>query len=58
MISASCISDTIFLLSDPDELCDKPTFLLQGKQADNISNIINEEITAIVDKLLEYKVYN
>ena len=55
MVSASGISKTIFLSSDPDELCDRLKLLLQEKHAGNISNIINEEIVAIVDKLFEYK---
>ena len=46
---------TIFLSENPDELCDKLKLLLQETQAGNNSNIINEEIIAIVDKLLEYK---
>ena len=54
-IMASGVSNTIFLSSDPDELCDRLKLLLQEKQAGNNSNIINEEIVAIVDKLLEYK---
>ena len=45
----------IFLSSDPDELCNRLKFLLQEKQAGNNSDIINDEIVAIVDKLLEYK---
>ena len=53
-IMASGIS-TIFLSSDPDELCDKSKVLLQEKQAWNNSDIINEEIVAIVDKSLEFK---
>ena len=53
-VIASGIS-TIFLPSDPDELCDRPNLLLQEKQAGNNSDIINEEINVIVDKLLEYK---
>ena len=52
---ASGISNTIVLPSDPDELCDRLKLLLQEKQAGKISNIINKEILAIVDKLLEYK---
>ena len=52
-IMASGIS-TIFLPSDPDELCDGLK-LLQEKQAGNNSDLINEEIIAIVDKLLEYQ---
>ena len=54
-IMASGFSKTIILSSDPNELCDRLKLLLQEKQAGNISNIINEEIVAIVDKLLEYK---
>ena len=55
MVSASGVSKTIFLSSDPDELCDRLRLLLQEKHAGNNSNIINNEIVAIVDKLLEYK---
>ena len=55
MVSASGVSKTIILSSDPDELCDRLKLLLQEKHAGNNSNIINEEIVAIVDKLLEYK---
>ena len=46
---------TIFLSSDPDEFCNRLKLLLQEKQAGNNSDIINDEIVAIVDKLLEYK---
>ena len=55
MVSAPGVSKTIFLSSDPDELCDRLKLLLQEKNAGNNSDIINEEIVAIVDKLLEYK---
>ena len=55
MVSASGVSKTIFLSSDPDELCDRLKLLLQEKHAGNNSDIINDEIVAIVDKLLEYK---
>ena len=55
IVSASGLSKTIFLSSDPDELCERLKLLLQEKHAGNNSNIINEEIIAIVDKLLEYK---
>ena len=54
-IMASGITKTIFLSSDSNELCDRLKLLLQEKQAGNNSDIINEEIVAIVDKLLEYK---
>ena len=54
-IMASGISKTIILSSDPNELCDRLKLLLQEKNAGNNSDIINDEIVAIVDKLLEYK---
>ena len=53
-IMASGISKTIILSSDPNELCDRLKLLLQEKHAGKISDIINDEIVAIVDKLLEY----
>ena len=46
---------TIFLSENANELCDRLRFLLQGKHGGNNSNIINDEIVAIVDKVLEYK---
>ena len=49
MVSASGVSKTIFLSSDPDELCNRFKLLLQEKQAGNNSDIINQEIVAIVD---------
>ena len=58
MVSASGVSRTIFLSSDPDELCNRLKLLLQEKHAGNNSDIINDEIVAIVDKLLEYKCIN
>ena len=54
-IMASGVSKTIFLSSDPNELCDRLKLLLQEKHAGNNSDIINEQIVAIIDKLLEYK---
>ena len=55
MVSSSGVSKTIFLSSDPNELCDRLKLLLQEKQAGNNSDIINQEIVAIIDKFLEYK---
>ena len=49
---ASGIS-TILLSSDTNELCNLLKLMLQEKQAGNIPNIIDEEIIAIVDKILE-----
>ena len=46
---------TKFSSERPSELCDRLNLLLQEKQVGSYSNIIDEEITAIVDKLLEYK---
>ena len=54
-ISASGVSKTIFLSSDPDELSNRLKLLLQEKQAGNNSDIINQKIVVIVDKLLKYK---
>ena len=54
-IMASGISNIIILSSDPDELCNRLKLLLQEIQAGNNSDLINQEIVAIVDKLLEYK---
>ena len=54
-IMASGFSKTIILSSDLNELCDRLKLLLQEKHAGNNSDIINEEIVAIIDKLLEYK---
>ena len=54
-IMASGKSRTIILSSNPNELCDRLKLLLQEKYAGNNSDIINDEIVAIVDKLLEYK---
>ena len=54
-IMASGLSKTKFLSSDPDELCNRLEILIQEKQARNNSDIINEEIIDIVDKILEYK---
>ena len=48
-IMASGVSKTIFLSSNLNELCDRLKFLLQEKHAGNNSNIIKEEIVAIVD---------
>ena len=55
MLSASGVSKTIFLSTDPNEFCNRLKLLLQEKHAGNNSNIINDEIVAIIDKLLEYK---
>ena len=54
-IMASGVSKTIFLSSDPNELCDRLKLLLQEIHAGNNSEIINDEIVDIIDKLLEYK---
>ena len=52
---ASRLSNTIFLQSDRNEFCNRVNLLLQEKQAGNNSDLINEEIIPIVDKLFEYK---
>ena len=55
MVSASGFPKTIFLSSDPNELCNRLKIFLQEKQAANNSDIINQEFIVIIDKLLEYK---
>ena len=55
MVSASGVSKTIFLSSDFNELCDRLKLLLQEKHAGNNSDIINDEIVVINDKLLDYR---
>ena len=55
MNSASVISKTIFLPSDPDVLCNRLKPLLQEKQNGIICNITNERNNAIIDNLSEYK---
>ena len=57
-IMASGVSKTIFLSSDANELCDRFELLLQEKHAGDNSDIINDEIVAIVGKLLEYKCFS
>ena len=52
-IMVSGISKTINLSSDPNEVCDRFRLLLQEKHAGNISDIINDEIVAIIDQLLQ-----
>ena len=53
--SASSISNTLFLPTDPDVNCGRLKLLLQAKQGGNNSNITNDELVAKVIKLLEYK---
>ena len=55
MVSASGVSETILLSSDLVDFCDRIKLLLEENQAGKNSDIINEEIVAIIDKLLEYK---
>ena len=47
--------ETIFLSENADELCNRLKLFLREKHGGNNSDIINEEIVAIVDKLLEYR---
>ena len=54
-IVASGTSNTIFLPSDPNGLCDRLKLLPQENQTGNISDLINEETVAIVDKLFGNK---
>ena len=55
MLSASGVSKTFFSSTDPDELCNRLKLLLQERRAGNNSDLINDEIVARVDTLLENK---
>ena len=55
MVYASGNSETKSLTSDLDDFCDSLKLLLEKKQAGNGSELINDEIIAILDKLLQYK---
>ena len=55
MVSGSGVSKTIVLSSDPNELCDRLRLILREKHAGNNSELISQEIVAIVDKILENK---
>ena len=54
-IMASGNSNTFFLSSVSNELCNRLRIFLQVKHAGNNSDLFNEEIVAILDNLLEYK---
>ena len=51
--SPAIIPSGIPKISDPDDLCNRLKLLFQEKQAANNSDLINKEIIAIVDKMLE-----
>ena len=53
-IMSSGIS-TKFLSSDRNDLCDRLDAIVQEKKAANNFDIVNDELFAIDDKLLEYK---
>ena len=53
--SRSSTQQYIFLPSDPDELVDQLKLLYFEKVGGNDSFLINEQIIAIIDKLLEYE---
>ena len=55
MYSASGFPNTIFFSSNGDEFFDSSKLSLQEKHAGNFSNIIDDEIVAIADNLLENK---
>ena len=44
MVSASGTSDTVFVPSDPDKLCNRLKLLFKEKHAVSNSNIKNQEI--------------
>ena len=53
-IMASGVTEE-FLSENPDELCNRINLLSQERHAGNDSNIFNNEIFALVDKLIEHK---
>ena len=55
VVSASVVSKTIFLPSDPNELCDSLKLLQHERQVGINSSNFDEEMVAIVDNLLEKK---
>ena len=57
-IMASGVSKTKLLSSNRIELCDRLRLLLQEKHVGKISDIITDEIVAVVDELLEYNLVN
>ena len=54
-IMASGILNILNLSSDPNELGNRLKLLLQEKPADKNSDIIKQEVVAIIDKLLQYQ---
>ena len=48
-------NSTVFLPSDPNEVCDRLKLLFQEKQAGSNSNTIDGEVIAKADNLFEYK---
>ena len=52
---ASGCSNMIFVSSIRNDFCNWLKLLVQEKQAGNESDVFNQEMVAIVDKLLEYK---
>ena len=54
-VSASGVSDTMFLPSDSDKLRNRLKLIMQEFQAGNNFDKINDEIIVLLDKLLEYK---
>ena len=54
MISASGISNTVFLPSGPNNFCQRIKLRIREKHAGMISDIINKEIVVILDKILQH----
>ena len=44
-----------FFSEIPDDLCDRKRLSFQERQGGNDTNRFDDEIVAIIDKLLEYK---
>ena len=55
MISASGFSNTIFLSSNPNELCNRVKLLIQEERVRKNIDMINQEMAARFVKFSEYK---
>ena len=54
-VSASGVPKTTFLSPGLIEFSDRSKLILQEKQAGNDSDLINDELVAMVDKSIEYE---
>ena len=53
-VSRKSLSKILIYSENPNEFCDRLKLLLQEKKAGCNSDLINQELVAVVDKMLEY----